>query len=473
MTTAADDLRKALSAAEGGKLWLRRLAIFGGIAVVIAIGLGWRVTHRPAPPARYVAATVTVGDVIEKVQATGAVQPLLQVNVGAQVNGRVTRGRRRLQLGREEGRRARRDRSDALRQQVTQAQAAVQAQKAQLETAKATLEATKVGVRAHAEALRAEPREPRATSTRRRATTTSRVAAIASANASIASQNAQLSQSKTNVGFTKIYSPVDGVVVTRGIDPGATVVASFQAPVLFVIAQDLRKMRVLADIDEADVGKLKEKMEAEAVVDAFPGEVFHGIVQQVRYSPNTSRGRRHVLGGRRGRQPGREAPPRHDGHGHDQDARSEGGAAHSERGAALSSRLRRPRPTASRVRSRPSRRSRKGRVASTFLLSDKPGDEKDEVAHRLDRHHRRHLHRGHGFERSRRHEDRHRRARRQEEKGLFLSCMPERAHRARPACRRTTSAAVASCARCATSTSSSSTASSSRSSGRAARASPR
>ena len=94
----------------------------------------------------------------------------------------------------------------------------------------------------------------------------------------------------TNVGFTKIYSPVDGVVVTRAIDPGATVVASFQAPVLFVIAQDLRKMRVLADVDEADVGKLHEKMEAEAVVDAFPGETFHGMVQQVRYSPNTVAG---------------------------------------------------------------------------------------------------------------------------------------------------------------------------------------
>ena len=66
--------------------------------------------------------------------------------------------------------------------------------------------------------------------------------------------------------------------------------ASFQAPVLFVIAQDLKKMRVLADVDEADVGKLKENMEADAIVDAFPGESFHGVVQQVRFSPNTVQG---------------------------------------------------------------------------------------------------------------------------------------------------------------------------------------
>jgi len=101
---------------------------------------------------------------------------------------------------------------------------------------------------------------------------------------------AQLTQSQTNVSYTKIYSPVDGVVITRSIDPGATVVSSFQAPVLFVIAQDLRKMRVFADVDEADVGRLKEGMEAEAVVDAFPGESFRGRVQQVRYSPNNVSG---------------------------------------------------------------------------------------------------------------------------------------------------------------------------------------
>jgi HlyD family secretion protein len=80
------------------------------------------------------------------------------------------------------------------------------------------------------------------------------------------------------------------VVITRNIDPGQTVAASFQAPVLFVIAQDLRKMRVLADVDEADVGKLQEGMTADVRVDAFPGEKFKGSVSQVRYSPNSQSG---------------------------------------------------------------------------------------------------------------------------------------------------------------------------------------
>src|SRR5271154_4493911 len=86
-----DELRRALAAAEGGRRWLRRGAIAGGIALVIAAGVVYRVRHRPAPPAKYVSAVIATGDVVEQVQATGAVQPLLQINIGAQVNGRVTK----------------------------------------------------------------------------------------------------------------------------------------------------------------------------------------------------------------------------------------------------------------------------------------------------------------------------------------------------------------------------------------------
>ena len=289
MTTAADDLRKALAAEEGGRLWLRRVVVFGVIALVIAAGVGWRVTHRPLPPSRYVTATVDVGDVIEKVQATGAVQPVLEINVGAQVNGRVT------EVDVDFNSRVKKGQVLAVidptlyGQQVTQAEASLEAQKAQLESAKATLETARVNYE-RVQKLFAQNLASRADVDSAKGNYDVAIAGVGSARAAMASTDAQLSQSRTNVGFTKIYSPVDGVVVTRGIDPGAMVVASFQSPVLFVIAQDLRKMRVLADIDEADVGKLKEKMEAEAVVDAFPGETFKGIVEQVRYSPNTVSG---------------------------------------------------------------------------------------------------------------------------------------------------------------------------------------
>jgi HlyD family secretion protein len=289
MTTAADDLRKTLAAEEGGRVWLRRLAIFGGVAVLVAGGLGWRVTHRPPPPARYVTASIAVGDVTEKVQATGAVQPLLQVNVGAQTNGRVTRVDVDFNSIVHKGDVLAEIDPTITQSQVTQAQAGLDAQRAQLASAKANLETTKVAYE-RVQKLYAQNLASKADVDTAKGSYDVAVANVGAQAAQINAQTAQLSQSVTNVGFTKIYSPVDGIVVTRGIDPGATVVASFQSPVLFVIAQDLRKMRVLADIDEADVGKLREKMEAEAVVDAFPGETFHGIVQQVRYSPNTVAG---------------------------------------------------------------------------------------------------------------------------------------------------------------------------------------
>ena len=302
-TAVTDELKKALAAEEGGRRWLRRLAIAGGIAVVVAGGFVFRVTHRPPPPAKFVTAPVTTGDVLEKVQATGTVQPVLQINVGAQVNGRVTRVLVDFNSVVHKG--------DVLAEidptiygtQVSANQANLLAQRAQLEQAKAQVATVKSQVATAKIALERMQKLYAAnlatkadldTATGAYDVTVGQLDAaqanVSAAAASIGAQQAQLNQAVTNVSYTKIYSPVDGVVVTRGIDPGATVVASFQAPVLFVIAQDLRHMRVLADVDEADVGRLKEKMEVDAVVDAFPGESFHGIVQQIRFSPNNVQG---------------------------------------------------------------------------------------------------------------------------------------------------------------------------------------
>src|SRR3954453_18850733 len=86
-----DAVRRALAAEEGGRRWLRRGAALRGVAALVGGGLVFRAKNRPAPPARYVTTTPSTGDVAEKVQATGAVQPVLQVNVGSQVNGRVGR----------------------------------------------------------------------------------------------------------------------------------------------------------------------------------------------------------------------------------------------------------------------------------------------------------------------------------------------------------------------------------------------
>ena len=302
-TAVTEELKKALSAEDGGRRWLRRLSFAGGLALIVGAGLTWSSKHRPPPPARYVAAAVAVGDVIEKVQATGTVQPLLQVNVGAQVNGRVTQVYVDFNSLVQKGQvlaeidpliygtqvNAQAANLASQRAQLAQAKASTESAKAQMNTARIALDRTRKLFEGNL-ASRSDLDTARGNYDSVQAQYEASMANIESQQAVIAAQAAQLSQSTANLGYTKIYSPVDGVVVTRGIDPGATVVASFQAPVLFVIAQDLRKMRVLADVDEADVGKIQEGMDADCVVDAFPGDVFHGKVSQIRYSPNNVSG---------------------------------------------------------------------------------------------------------------------------------------------------------------------------------------
>jgi HlyD family secretion protein len=283
------DVRRALTAAEGGRRWLRRLITLGVVVLLVGGGLLYRAKNRPVPPPRYLTAAPSNGDVAEKVQATGAVQPLLQVSVGTQVNGRIAKVHVDFNSVVKKG--------DVLAeidpiqygQQVNQISSQVLAQKAQVESAKANAAAAKVAFERTQRLFQQGLASKGELDTALGQAEVTRAQATA-AEAQIGAIQAQLSQSQTNVGWTRIYSPVDGVVVSRSVDPGSTVVASFQAPTLFMIAQDLRKMRVLADVDEADVGKLKEGMEAEAIVDAFPGESFKGTVQQVRYSPNNVQG---------------------------------------------------------------------------------------------------------------------------------------------------------------------------------------
>lgn len=302
-TAVTDDLKKALGAEEGGRRWLRRLALAGGFVLVVAAGFTYQAKHRPPPPAKYVTATVAVGDVVEKVQATGTVQPLLQVNVGAQVNGRVTQVLVDFNSVVKKGDvlaeidpliygtqvNAQQANLASQRAQLAQAKASVASMRAQMETARVALERTKKLYAANL-AAKGDLDTAQGNYDSLVAQADAAQANADSQSAAIEAQSAQLNQSRANLGYTKIIAPVDGVVVTRSIDPGATVVASFQTPTLFVIAQDLRKMRVLADVDEADVGRIAEGMDADCVVDAFPGEIFHGKVSQIRYSANNVSG---------------------------------------------------------------------------------------------------------------------------------------------------------------------------------------
>ena len=113
------------------------------------------------------------------------------------------------------------------------------------------------------------------------------MAQVKASEAAESQSQANVNQAKLDLSHTIIDTPIDGVVISRNVDVGQTVAASFQAPVLFVIANDLAQMRVNAAVDEADVGRVREGQEVVFHVDAFPEREFKGTVEQVRLNPTT------------------------------------------------------------------------------------------------------------------------------------------------------------------------------------------
>ena len=110
---------------------------------------------------------------------------------------------------------------------------------------------------------------------------------LVSSESSLSQAKSSLDSSKVDLSYAIIRSPIDGVVINRAVNLGQTVAASYQAPVLFKLASDLTKMQLQCDIDETDIGKVKEGQKVRFTVSAYQGETFIGTVQQVRYSPQT------------------------------------------------------------------------------------------------------------------------------------------------------------------------------------------
>ena len=108
-------------------------------------------------------------------------------------------------------------------------------------------------------------------------------------SAQVAQARAELKRARVNLEYCDIYSPVDGVVISRSVDVGQTVAASLQAPVLFLIANDLTKMQVNASIDEADIGKISSAVDTKFTVDAYPNDNFEGRIAEIRLTRRRSR----------------------------------------------------------------------------------------------------------------------------------------------------------------------------------------
>lgn len=251
------------------------------IAVLVAAAAAWWLSARSEPEGAYRTATVDRGTVQVTIAATGTLRAISTVEIGSQISGQVisvevdfndpvTRGQAIAHLD-----------PAPIRTRVTQAQADLASARASLLEAQATL--------VNAEADHQRKGDLAGRQLIARAEFDLAVAARDQARARVGSARAVVEQRQAAVGaveldldYTVIRSPVDGVVLLRDVEPGQTVAASLQTPLLFEIAEDLSQMQIELTVDESDVGQIRRGQPVEFTVDAFPGRRFRGDVRQVR-----------------------------------------------------------------------------------------------------------------------------------------------------------------------------------------------
>jgi HlyD family secretion protein len=244
---------------------------------------------RPAETVNYVTTPAETGNLTVEVSATGTLQPLTQVDISSELSGVVR------SVAANENQQVRK--GDVLAEldttrlaaQVERAEASAAAAKAKVTDAETTLKETGQSLaRASQLSTRgmvADQALETAQAARDRAQS-----AVESAKANLAIAVADLKLQQADLDKSTIYAPIDGIVLTRSVDPGQTVASSLQAPVLFVIAADLRQMELKAAIDEADIGSVSPGQKARFTVDAFPERRFDAEIRDIAYASVTTEG---------------------------------------------------------------------------------------------------------------------------------------------------------------------------------------
>ena len=229
-------------------------------------------------------ANVTQGDIVDTVGATGALEAVTTVNVGSQVSGMIDGLYVDFNSIVRAGDVIMRLDPSLFQTQVAQAQANLIRAQADTERLRVSLDDANVQ-RKRAEDLSARQLISETELEAAQVAVRLTEAQLKSSEAAITQAMASLNQTEVNLEHTVIRAPIDGIVISRLVDVGQTVAASLQAPELFVIAADLTKMRVIANIDESDVGRIRPNQRVTFTVDAYPGDEFEGSVSQIRLEP--------------------------------------------------------------------------------------------------------------------------------------------------------------------------------------------
>lgn len=285
-------LKDLLEIKSGGPFSRRWVWLAGALLVIASAAIVFYLSAEEAAAPRYKTEPATVGTLMVNVSATGNLQPTNQVDVGSELSGivekvfvddndRVKQGQVLASLD-----------VSKLKDAVTKSRANLAAAEAQVLLAQATVaEAHAALARYQQVAQLSGGKVPSKSEMDTAVANVKRAEANeASAHASVNQARANLQSDETNLYKADIRSPIDGVVLARKVEPGQTVAASFQAPVLFTIAEDLSKMELQVDVDEADVGQVKIGQKANFSVDAWPGREYAAVITRVDYGSQEKEG---------------------------------------------------------------------------------------------------------------------------------------------------------------------------------------
>ena len=254
-----------------------------GVLTLLAAAL-WHWWSNDPVNGHYKTVTIDRGPITALVTATGAVNPVISVQVGSQVSGKIAKLYADFNSVVREGQILASIDQKPYQAKVSQAKAALKSAQAGLAKARNMLVQKTLELNRMA-ALRKEQFVAQADLDLARTNARDAEAQVDVSDAQVDQAKATLASAELDLGYTTIFSPVNGTVVSRNVEEGQTVVASFQTPTLFVLAQDLTHMQVIANVSESDIGGVTEGKSADFRVDAYPRESFHGIVTQVRNAP--------------------------------------------------------------------------------------------------------------------------------------------------------------------------------------------
>ena len=262
-----------------------RLVLFLVIAGAMAVGAAyWFWFSSSEPPAHYKTVRADRGSIAALVTATGTVNPVVLVQVGSQVSGIIKALSADYNSIVKKGQAIAQIDPDPFRARVDQARANLKVARGNLSKAQTALAQRKLELDRMAE-LQSQQFVAQADLDLAQTNYRDALAQVEVSKAQVDQAQAALSSAELDLEHSTIYSPVNGIVVSRNVDVGQTVAASLQAPTLFVIAQDLTRMQVEANVSESDIGGITEGKDAEFTVDAYPNQPFKGKVVQVRNAP--------------------------------------------------------------------------------------------------------------------------------------------------------------------------------------------